>query len=391
MITTTYANHESKAIHVRNTWAKRCDRHLFLSSRDNASLPAVRLCDTDDRAHLWCKSKPRIFCMITTTYANHESKAIHVRNTWAKRCDRHLFLSSRDNASLPAVRLCDTDDRAHLWCKTKEGMRYIYDKYLDDYDWFLKADDDSYLIMENLRHFLAPHRPHELLYFGCKLQYRDVVYMSGGAGYVLSRAAVKQFVTAGIGYFTDSSQCLAGTDTGVEDLEMGKCLQHIGVTADDYDWFLKADNYFPVVIKNLRHFLASHSPQELLYFGCKLQYESVKYIMGGAGYVLSRAALNKFVTVGIGSKTDNSICLAGTDTGAEDLKMGSLLNNNNKRAQYKRANHVKQHNKTSGIQSKPRIFCMITTTYANHESKAIHVRNTWAKRCDRHLFLSSRD
>ncbi|CAG2116786.1 unnamed protein product, partial [Medioppia subpectinata] len=60
----------------------------------------------------------------------------------------------------------------------------------------------------------------------------------------------------------------------------------------------------------------------------------------------------------------------------------TLYNNYNKRdksAQHIRANHVKIHNKTVGIQSKPRIFCMITTTYANHESKAIHVRNTWAK------------
>ncbi|CAG2116785.1 unnamed protein product, partial [Medioppia subpectinata] len=161
------------------------------------------------------------------------SKAIHVRNTWAKRCDRHLFLSSRDNASLPAVRLCDTDDRAHLWCKTKAGMRYIHEKYLDDYDWVLKADDDTYVIMENLRQFLASHSPQELLYFGCKLQYERVKYMMGGAGYVLSRAAVTKFVTVGIGSKTDSSLCLAGTDTGAEDLEMGRCLQHIGVPAGD--------------------------------------------------------------------------------------------------------------------------------------------------------------
>ncbi|CAG2102838.1 unnamed protein product [Medioppia subpectinata] len=60
------------------------------------------------------------------------------------------------------------------------------------------ADDDTYVIMDNLDNFIAPHRPHEPLYFGCKLQYRDVVYMSDVVGHVLSRAAVKQFFTAGV-------------------------------------------------------------------------------------------------------------------------------------------------------------------------------------------------
>ena len=61
--------------------------------------------------------RPRIFCMITTTYANHDKKAIHVRNTWAQRCDQYLFISSRDNSTLPAIKACDIDDRDHLWCK----------------------------------------------------------------------------------------------------------------------------------------------------------------------------------------------------------------------------------------------------------------------------------
>ncbi len=63
------------------------------------------------------KNKPKIFCMITTTYANHETKAIHVKNTWAKRCDGLLFLSSQNNSTLPAIKICDEDNRDHLWCK----------------------------------------------------------------------------------------------------------------------------------------------------------------------------------------------------------------------------------------------------------------------------------
>jgi hypothetical protein len=63
------------------------------------------------------KNKPKIFCMITTTYANHETKAIHVKNTWAKRCDGLLFLSSQNNSTLPSIKICGKDSRRKLWCK----------------------------------------------------------------------------------------------------------------------------------------------------------------------------------------------------------------------------------------------------------------------------------
>jgi glycoprotein-N-acetylgalactosamine 3-beta-galactosyltransferase len=63
------------------------------------------------------KNKPKIFCMITTTDANHETKAIHVKNTWAKRCDGLLFLSSQNNSTLPSIKICGEDSHDKLWCK----------------------------------------------------------------------------------------------------------------------------------------------------------------------------------------------------------------------------------------------------------------------------------
>ena len=35
-------------------------------------------------------------------------------------------------------------------------------------DWFLKADDDTYIVVENMKYFLKDYNTEEALWFGCK-------------------------------------------------------------------------------------------------------------------------------------------------------------------------------------------------------------------------------
>lgn len=119
-----------------------------------------------------------VMCMIFTTVEQYDRKALAVKLTWAKRCDYYAFFySKRENLNLPGAYGLDIPDgREHLTAKTMKAFNLAYSKFKDDVDWYLKADDDTYFVMENLRHLLSQYDPSKPSYIGKYIRICGYIY-----------------------------------------------------------------------------------------------------------------------------------------------------------------------------------------------------------------------
>ncbi|XP_007980274.3 glycoprotein-N-acetylgalactosamine 3-beta-galactosyltransferase 1 [Chlorocebus sabaeus] len=212
--------------------------------------------NTDIAENLYQKVK--ILCWVMTGPQNLEKKAKHVKATWAQRCNKVLFMSSEENKDFPAVGLKTKEGRDQLYWKTIKAFQYVHEHYLEDADWFLKADDDTYVILDNLRWLLSKYDPEEPIYFGRRFKpYVKQGYMSGGAGYVLSKEALKRFVDA---FKTD--KCTHSSS--IEDLALGRCMEIINVEAGDSRDTTGKETFHPFVPEH--HLIKGYLPRTFWYW-----------------------------------------------------------------------------------------------------------------------------
>ena len=161
---------------------------LFNKSQQNAETKDILKDDLFNEVKILC------WIMISPKY--HLTRGVHIKKTWGRKCNKLLFMSSEHDPVIDSIALPGMKEKiTHLWSKTRKAFQLIHDEYLEEADWFLKADDDTYMIMENLRQMLFQYNPKTALYLGQRLisnESRDG-FMQGGA-YVLSKKAVKKFI-----------------------------------------------------------------------------------------------------------------------------------------------------------------------------------------------------
>jgi glycoprotein-N-acetylgalactosamine 3-beta-galactosyltransferase len=186
---------------------------------------------------------PKILCAIYTHSIVHKTTLPPVHNTWAKRCDKVIYMTGPklpnqdDDPEMPFVYLNITDDYQRITLKTLKTMEYIYDNLMNDFDWLVRANDDTFIIMEHLRLFLANKCADEkviygklLRHFRYKLKYTNgnnsAGFVQGGSGFLISRESLRLFV---------SSMKLTGDkfcemfDGSKEDQEISDCFRKLNI------------------------------------------------------------------------------------------------------------------------------------------------------------------
>lgn len=102
-------------------------------------------------------NKNLLFVGVMTAAKYLDTRAKAVYNTWGRQVPgKVMFYSSEVSYSkfVPLVALKDVDDRYPPQKKSFEMLKHIHDNFIDQYEWFLRADDDVYIRTDRLEHLL---------------------------------------------------------------------------------------------------------------------------------------------------------------------------------------------------------------------------------------------
>lgn len=108
----------------------------------------------------------------------------------------------------------------------------------------MKADDDTYVIVDNLRWILSNYDPEQPIYFGRRYKsFEDRGCMSGGACYIMSKKALRR-VLSGV------KQIGCKHFTSFEDVVLVQCLQAINVKPCDSRDTTGKETFHPFLPEN---------------------------------------------------------------------------------------------------------------------------------------------
>ncbi|KAF8383888.1 hypothetical protein PRIPAC_73030, partial [Pristionchus pacificus] len=174
-------------------------------------------------------NKGEILCWLLTSEKYHDTRALAVNETWLKRCDHGVFFTNKPfekEQRIPYRTVFSgiPDSYENLFYKSRYAFYYLSEIMRADFDWFVKADDDTFIIVDNLRKYLRTLDPSQPYYVGYRMKpYLENGYNGGGAGYVLSRKAVELFARHA---YDNETIC---PDDPYEDVGIGRCLANLGI------------------------------------------------------------------------------------------------------------------------------------------------------------------
>lgn len=116
-----------------------------------------------------------LFVGVMTAQKYVDTRAYEIFSTWAQNLLPNgsvaFFVSSTTESRLsgvqmPLIRLRNVDDSYPPQRKSFSMLKYFYDNLLDQYEWFMRADDDVYVRLDKLEVFLRSLNSSQPLFIG---------------------------------------------------------------------------------------------------------------------------------------------------------------------------------------------------------------------------------
>ena len=154
--------------------------------------------------------KQQVFVAVLTQQEYLPTRAKSLYETWGKEVDKLAFFVGEDcNISaelshLPIVKLVGIRDHVYPPLKkTFAVMKYMFEHYMHQFNWFVRADDDMYLRADKLTALLSQIHPYDKVYLGRAgtgrssdldrlLLLPHEKYCMGGPGIILSTGTLRQ-------------------------------------------------------------------------------------------------------------------------------------------------------------------------------------------------------
>ncbi|GAB0096814.1 Hexosyltransferase [Sergentomyia squamirostris] len=168
--------------------------------------------------------------MTAKDFLRERTKAVF--ETWGRSfAGRIAFFSSEGSHldGLPIIGLKGVDDRYPPQKKSFMMLHYMYEHYIDKFEWFIRADDDVFIRTDKLEHFLRSIDSSKPQFIGqagkgnseefglLSLEY-DENFCMGGPGVILSRETLRRVAP-------HIPTCLKNLYSLHEDVEVGRCVQ----------------------------------------------------------------------------------------------------------------------------------------------------------------------
>ncbi|XP_039438411.1 chondroitin sulfate synthase 1 isoform X1 [Culex pipiens pallens] len=173
-----------------------------------------------------------VFVGVMTAKDFLQSRAKAVYDTWGKNIPgRIAFFSSEESVAenLPLVALRGVDDRYPPQKKSFMMLHYMYEHYIDRFEWFARADDDVFVRTDKLEQFLRSIDSSKPQFIGqagrgnseefglLSLEF-DENFCMGGPGVIMSRETLRRVAP-------HIPTCLKNLYSTHEDVEVGRCVQ----------------------------------------------------------------------------------------------------------------------------------------------------------------------